>query len=135
MSQAASQAWAFYRDVAREHAVWTLSDEGGFPAPENADGVRAWPFWSSRSRVERIIKNVAAYSGFEPVSFTWDVFRDEIVRELEAEGMRVGVNWSGKRAVGYDLEPSSLVSSVDALIEDPSLGGERRSEGGGADVR
>ena len=121
MSQAASQAWAFYREVARERVLWTLRDEGGFPAPENSEGIRAWPFWSSRSRVERIIKNVPAYSGFEPVNFSWETFRDEIAPDLERDKLHVGVNWSGKRAVGYDIEPASVVQSVEALIEDPSL--------------
>lgn len=121
MSQAASQAWAFYREVARERVLWTLRDEGGFPAPESSEGIRAWPFWSSRSRVERIIKNVPAYSGFEPVNFSWETFRDEIAPDLERDKLHVGVNWSGKRAVGYDIEPASVVQSVEALIEDPSL--------------
>ncbi len=121
MSQAASQAWAFYREVARERVVWTLRDEGGFPAAESSEGVRAWPFWSSRSRVERIIKNVPVYSGFEPVNFSWETFRSEIAPDLERDKLRVGVNWSGKRAVGYDIEPASVIQSVEALIEDPSL--------------
>jgi hypothetical protein len=29
MSQAASQAWGFYREVAKTRVVWTVSDEGG----------------------------------------------------------------------------------------------------------
>jgi hypothetical protein len=31
----------------------------------------------------------------------------------------VGVNWSGKHAIGYDIEPEDLVKSVEAVIEDP----------------
>jgi hypothetical protein len=29
------------------------------------------------------------------------------------------VNWSGKRATGYDLEPENLVRNVEAVIENP----------------
>ncbi len=73
MSQAASQAAAFYREVARERRVWSLRDSAGIPAPQG-DGGRSMPFWSSRSRVETIIKNVAAYTGFEPFDIPLDEF-------------------------------------------------------------
>jgi hypothetical protein len=38
----------------------------GFPQPMTNDGYRAQPFWSSLSRVQRIVKNVPAYAGCEP---------------------------------------------------------------------
>lgn len=119
MSQASSQAWAFYRDVAAKRVVWTIRDEGGFPAPISSSGERAQPFWSSRSRVERIIKTVPAYAGFEPYEVSWDDFCDEWVPDLSKGGYRVGVNWSGKHAIGYDLEPESVVQCVQAVIENP----------------
>jgi hypothetical protein len=117
MSQAASQATAFYREVAEKRTLWTLRDSGGFPAPLKPNGERAQPFWSSRSRVERIVKSVAAYAGFEPFEVTWEEFRDAWVTRLANDGIKVGVNWSGKAAVGYDLEPAWVVRAVKAEIE------------------
>lgn len=119
MSQASSQAWAFYREVARTRVVWTMRDDGGYPAPMTASGQRAQPFWSSRSRVERIIKNVSAYAGFEPYEVTWDDFCKTWVPEFVEDRLLVGVNWSGKRAIGYDLEPERLVQCVQAVIDNP----------------
>jgi hypothetical protein len=119
MSQAASQAWAFYREVAKTRVVWTVRDEGGFPAPMNSEGKRAQPFWSSRSRVERIIKSVPAYSSFEPYEISWEDFRTKWVPDFVRDGFLVGLNWSGKRAVGYDIEPENLVRSVEAVIQNP----------------
>jgi len=119
MSQASSQAWAFYREVAATRAVWTVQDEGGFPAPPTSSGKRAQPFWSSRSRVERIIKTVPAYAGFEPYEVSWVDFCDKWAPGLAKDGLLVGVNWSGKRAVGYDLEPERLVQCVQAVIDNP----------------
>jgi hypothetical protein len=119
MSQAASQAWAFYREVAAKRVVWTVRDEAGFPAPLTSGGQRAQPFWSSRSRVERIIKSVPAYSGFEPYEISWEDFRNRWVPNLIRDGLLVGVNWSGKRAVGYDSEPERLVRNVEAMIKNP----------------
>src|SRR4051812_43052699 len=101
MSQAASQAWAFYREVARTRVVWTVRDDEGFPAPMTSSGKRAQPFWSSRSRVETIVKTAPAYSGFTPFEVSWELFCSNWARELAEDGQLVGVNWSGKRAVGY----------------------------------
>lgn len=115
MSQAASQAWAFYREVAEKKVVWTIRDEGGFPAPLDSAGERSQPFWSSRSRVERIIKSVPAYSGFAPVEISWEVFCERWVPGLTGDGTKIGVNWSGKRAVGYDLEPAEVKRNVEAF--------------------
>jgi hypothetical protein len=36
--------------------------------------------------------------------------------DLKASGVKVGVNWSGKGAVGYDLDPDDLVANVSHFI-------------------
>lgn len=51
MSQAASQAATFYREVAEKRIVWTMDDEGGYPALKTRSGRRSMPFWSSKPRV------------------------------------------------------------------------------------
>jgi hypothetical protein len=119
MSQAGSQAWAFYREVAANRIVWTIRDDGGFPCPLVSEGKRAQPFWSSLSRVERIIATVPAYAGFEPYEIKWDEFCKKWVPGLVKDGLLVGVNWSGKRAVGYDVEPERVQKSVEVMIENP----------------
>ncbi len=116
MSTAAAQATAFYRDVARTRRVWTIRDAGGFPAPKNSRGVRAQPFWSSLSRVERIIKNVPAYRGFQPVELAWEEFRDHWLPRLEGDGLEIGVNWSGKDAGGYDVSTAEVRAAVEWQI-------------------
>ena len=115
MSQAASQAAAFYRDVAKNRSVWTIRDEGGFPAPVG-DGGRVQPFWSSLSRVQRVIKTVPAYAGFSPHEISWEDFRVKWVPGLTKDGLKVGVNWSGPRAVGYDAEPDMVRQSIEAAM-------------------
>jgi hypothetical protein len=119
MSQASSQAWAFYRDVAKSRVVWTIRDAGGYPAPKTQEGRRAQPFWSTRSRVERIIKSVPAYAGFAPEEIPWETFCSTWVPGLTRDGLLVGVNWSGKRAVGYDMEPEALRLNVEAVMANP----------------
>ncbi len=78
---------------------------------------RAQPFWSSRTRVERIIKNVPAYGGFEPFAVSWKEFCEKWVPGLTRDGLKVGVNWSGKQAVGYDLEAERVQLAIQAEIE------------------
>ena len=119
MTQAGAQAWAFYREVATKRVVWTIRDDGGFPAPKTGDGTRAQPFWSSRSRVERIIKTVPAYAGFEPYEVSWEDFCSKWVPGLSKDKIKVGVNWSGTRALGFDREPREVQKSVEALIAHP----------------
>jgi Protein of unknown function (DUF2750) len=119
MTQAASQAWAFYREVAATRIVWTVRDANGFPAPLTSGGRRAQPFWSSRSRVERIIRSIVAYAGFEPYEVSWEDFCSRWAPGLAKDGYLVGVNWSGKRAVGYDIEPERVVQHVQSLTEEP----------------
>jgi hypothetical protein len=99
MGQSASQAHAFYRDVARTRKLWSCRDDVGFPQPKTSFGGRAQPFWSSLSRVQKIIKTVPVW-----------------LPDLKGCGVKVGVNWSGKGAVGYDMEPDDVVANVSHYI-------------------
>ena len=115
MSNVASHAAAFYKQVASSGVLWTLRDSGGFPAPVSESGQRAQPFWSSRSRVDLIIQGSPAYRGFEPVEISWHAFKEKWVPGLTQDKILVGVNWSGVKAKGYDLAPSQVVANVEAL--------------------
>jgi hypothetical protein len=115
MSQAASQAAVFYREVARSGKVWTIRDARGYPALIADGGKRTQPFWSSRGRVERVISSVPAYAGFEPDEIAWDKFLSAWVPGLTRDGILVGVNWSGERALGYDVEAEQVALNVAAI--------------------
>jgi hypothetical protein len=116
MSQSASQAAAFYKEVARNKKVWTVKDSRGFPAPRNGEGIRAQPFWSSLARVRKILKTVQAYSGFESYEISWEEFTSDWVPDLNRNGFLVGINWSGAKAVGFDLKPGQVKESVESYI-------------------
>jgi len=116
MSQSSSQASSFYIEVAVSRKVWTVRDSGGFPAPLNSEGKRSQPFWSSLSRVQKIIKNVSAYSMFEPVEISWEDFTKKWVPGLSRDGVLVGVNWSGNSATGYDIQPEIVKKNVEFYI-------------------
>jgi hypothetical protein len=113
MSASAAQADAFYREVVEHSTVWGVRDTDGFPAPEAPEG-RAMPFWSLRSRAEGIVAKVPAYAGFEVVSLPLDVWRSRWLPGLQRDGLRVGLNWSGEEATGYDLLPSEVEAGLAA---------------------
>src|ERR1043165_9790782 len=116
MSPAASQWAAFAREVAVHRRLWTVKDEGGYPAPLTSSGARAQPFWSSLSRVERIIRTVPAYSVFRPHELSWEEFRDRWIPGFTKDGMKIGVNWSGPGATGYDIDPGDVQTRVEYEI-------------------
>ena len=111
MSVAGLHASAFYAEVAQTGRVWTLRDAGGFPSPEG-DGGRAMPFWSSRSRVEKIIASVPEYSGFTPFEIELPHFMERWLPGLQRDGLKAGLNWSGERATGYDVDPKSVTEGL-----------------------
>ena len=123
MGQSASQAAAFYRDVAESKTLWTVQDDGGVPAPPKSNGQRAMPFWSSLSRVRRIIRTVPAYAALRPLEVSWTDFCTSWGPDLARDGLLVGVNWSGANAVGYDLAPQDVIANVAHHLHAP---GQRR---------
>lgn len=108
MRTSAAQAAAFYQEVLRAGSVWTIRDAGGYPAPPDASGEPAQPFWSLRSRAERVVQRVPAYAGFEVVEIDLEAFRSRWLPGLKGDGLCVGLNWSGPRATGYDVSPEDV---------------------------
>jgi hypothetical protein len=88
VSISAAHADAFYSESSDAGEVWTVRDDGGFLAPETADGVRAMPFWSKRSRAERVVSAAPAYAGFKVVAVPLDVFRQRWLPGLARDGPR-----------------------------------------------
>jgi hypothetical protein len=117
LTTAAAQAAAFYREVAKHGSVWTIRDAMGFPQPKGFDGIRSQPFWSLRSRAERVVASVPAYAGFEVVELPWHVFEAQWVPGLTRDGVLVGVNWSGPNAKGYDVSSEDVVRNVEGARE------------------
>jgi hypothetical protein len=115
MGISAAHAAAFFREVSASGLVWTIQDSAGFPAPLDEQGRRSMPFWSTASRAERVIATVTAYAGFETVSLSATDWRQRWLPGLRSDGLLVGINWSGDRATGYDLQPEQVLDRFHAL--------------------
>lgn len=120
MSTSAAQAAAFSAEALREQSVWTIRDGAGYPAPLDAHGERAQPFWSLRSRAERIVTQVPAYAGFVVEEVPLERFRERWLTGLARDGIRVGLNWSGARATGYDVAAPEVERSLAAAGRPPT---------------
>ena len=63
------------------------------------------PFWSKESRARTVVMHVSAYSNFDVVRIDLDAWAEHWLPGLEADGLPVGLNWSGELATGFDVEP------------------------------
>lgn len=115
MSVSATHATVFYEEILKNGEVWAIRDAGGLPAPLNGDGDRSMPFWSLRSRAERVIANVPDYRDFEPMAIRLDAWRTRWIDGLEGDGILVGLNWTGARATGYDFRPAEVRTRLGAI--------------------
>jgi hypothetical protein len=116
VSQAASQAAAFRQELSERGEVWVVEDERGVPAPVSSAGRRAMPFWSSRERAQRAGRS-EQFAGCRPRRLSLAEFRERWLPGLERDGLLVGVNWTGPRFTGYDVEPTDVRAWLDALGE------------------
>lgn len=66
------------------------------------------PFWSAKSRAEWLVAKFEAYQAFEVVAVPLSEWRARWLPGLSKGGVLVGLNWSGNRATGYDLETSDV---------------------------
>lgn len=74
------------------------------------------PFWSLQSRVEKTIEQVPAYAGFIAVEIPLAEWRERWLPRMDDDGLLVGINWSGERATGFDVEPREAEAALAAGI-------------------
>ncbi|WP_446218142.1 DUF2750 domain-containing protein [Micromonospora sp. IBHARD004] len=109
MSIAGAHAAAFRREVSADRQVWTLLEDDSYIAPHKPDGTRAMPFWSKGSRAKLVVDQVAAHRGLTIASFALEPWLTELLPWLAEQSVLVGVNWSGGRAVGYDVPATDVL--------------------------
>jgi len=110
MSIAAAQYDKFKQQVVAEQQVWTFTDDGHYLVFPVREG-EAIPFWSSQTRLTKVCSYRPKYSGYQKVWLPLTKFL-ELLSRLSADNLCVGVNWSGKRLVGYDVSADSLLKGL-----------------------
>jgi hypothetical protein len=97
--------------------MWVVEDDQGVPAPVSQGGRRAMPFWSSRDRAERAGQS-EQFAGCQPRRLSLAEFEERWLPGLERDGLLIGVNWTGPRFTGYDVEPNEVRGWLEALRGD-----------------
>lgn len=75
------------------------------------------PFWSTKTRTETVIKESSQYNGFEPYEIALEDFRKKWLVGMKRDGINVGINWTGSAAMGFDLDPTTVLDEITDRIE------------------
>lgn len=121
MSNAGTQAHKFYSEVAEKRVVWAAKDNEANKLLEFdiSDNEVSMPLWSSKSRVQKIIKlNPELLAGMSVVEISWDNFINELVPNLKKQGRKIGVNLSGKNLIGFDRDIDGVLGSIASYASD-----------------
>ena len=117
MSNAGAQAHKFYEEVAKNRVLWVAKDieRDKFLEFDIANDEVSIPLWSSKSRVQRIIKlNPDLLEGLVPFEIEWDDFLEKYAPKLNEKNRKIGVNLSGKNITGFDRDINGVIQSVES---------------------
>jgi hypothetical protein len=116
MGFSGASAHVFYDDFINNNKVWTLRDSDGYVVLGDDSGRSVAPFWSSLSRINKMVK-VISLEKCEIVEINGDDFFNIIIPKLTSRNIQVGVNWSGKNATGYDMPAVQLKEIIEINIK------------------
>ena len=119
VSLAAAHAKKFYEQAAAERRVYTFLDAGSFLVFP-VRGTEVVPFWSSESRMQRVQKLHVKYRSFMIDQIPLTDFISKTLPQLEAESISIGLNWSGERLTGYDINVADLLRNLDYWVSKDS---------------
>lgn len=112
MSTSAAQASKFYEQVVKDGQVYTFLDRGSYLVYP-VSGTEVIPFWSSRTRLEKIQSTLPKYSGYEIDEESFETFFTKTLGELEVAQIHFGINWSGSRLKGYNISAQELRKNLE----------------------
>jgi hypothetical protein len=108
-----SQVAAFCKDVYQMKLLWTVEfEDGSILQWFEDDGSQVLPFWSSESRVKKVIKLLEDFDGGLPASIELDEFEADWVQDLVDSNIRIGPNWAGEELSGTTFEANELVRRI-----------------------
>jgi hypothetical protein len=108
----------FISEVTENGFFWTIEKNGEYCISPNRNGTACFPWWSSRDRVLSQLKNVSAYRGYTQIGFTAEQFLQEWVPSLKSAKCLLGINYAGKKNIGFDLPIDEVVNAIRAAEQD-----------------
>lgn len=82
------------------------------PTSLSTDGTRSLPFWSTWARAQRATKVWG--HGLRVESMPLDTWRDRELADYARDGLKIGINWSGPRLVGWDFTSMEVLNRLAA---------------------
>ena len=113
MSEEYDHFAAFFNEALATGYVYSLIEDGGIPTPTNEDGERCMPFWSSVGRAEEIIALYDKAGVFKSIRIPLASFKSEWLPGIQRDSMKVGINWIGRPAKGFDIPPSEVLERLE----------------------
>ena len=102
----------FVEEVASSDLIWTIEKNGEFVTSPNRNGTKCFPWWSSRERVLKQIKDVPAYKGYVQSGYEWSTFLREWVPSLKEARCLLGINYAGEENTGFDLPIDEVINAI-----------------------
>src|SRR5258707_286071 len=116
MNIAAEQKYKFMNEVAADGKVFTFTQQDEFLVYRLAEA-EVIPFWSSRQRLLKIQAMLPKYQKFEIDEMSVTTFLKQLPR-LHKNNIRIGVNWSGKNLIGYDVSIANLQATLEYALKE-----------------
>jgi hypothetical protein len=104
--------YLFCKEVVALRCVWTIIQDDMIPTFPDDESGEVMVFWSTAERAAAFLAKVGKSTNFELLEIEWEDFRDQWLQEIRAEGMEVGVNWTGD-----NLECQATAEEIIAEIE------------------
>jgi hypothetical protein len=101
----------FIKEIIEQEKVWTIENAEGVPTTMN-DSEESMPFWSSKLRTEKIIRDVNTYRDYRLLEISFVDFINKWLPGLKKEALLVGANLSGKSLIGKDFKPEELLEQI-----------------------
>jgi hypothetical protein len=121
LSTSGAQAAAFFREVVKRGVVWWVRDDEGGPTWPSSSGEQVVPYWSSEARVNRAVAIWGTQ--FRAMSMPLRRWQEVELPDLAAEGLRVGINWSGQRLTGWDFTVEEVLNRLAHALSEPPYDG------------
>ncbi|MGX6606637.1 DUF2750 domain-containing protein [Micromonosporaceae bacterium Da 78-11] len=112
-SASGAQAAAFFRDLAGHGIVWWVRDDEGSPTFPGA----VFPYWSTRARAQRAARIWGPEFQAEPMPVAQ--WRARALPDLDKDGYRVGIIWSGPRLTGWDFTVPEVLNRLAYAFGEP----------------
>jgi hypothetical protein len=101
----------FIKEIMEQKKVWTIENVEGVPTTLD-DGEVSMPFWSSKLKTEKAIRDVTVYHEYRLLEISLDDFINKWLPELEKDALLVGANLNGKNLIGADWKPKELLEQI-----------------------